>query len=610
MANYLDVHRLMRKVQTGELSRRDFVKRTAALGFSIPAIASFLAACGGDDDDDPTATVAVAADPTPTDVVDDDDDAEPTAVVDDDDDDAEPTAVAEEPTPTEATDAPDAGEGQRFDKLIVALNTDLASLDLMWGTGTINRDLMGHVYEYLFTMGEGNIYVPDLAEEMDISSDGQTFTIALRQGVMFHNGSEMTSSDVLASMERWQRMTQRGDSLLEDLTSATAVDDYTIELVFSQPNGGFLYGIGHYGGLFGVFPEEIVEKYHDATNAEDPDSQITDISDAIGTGPYQAVEWVPDRSLVMRRFEDYSYRDEPIDGRGGRRHAYADEIEFIPVPDPTTRLNGLIAGEYHLAYDLAPAQYEQVESDPNLVSYVIKPGSKAVAVFNKQIGPFTDQRLRQAALAATDPYEVMAGAVDNPEFYGTFASLAGPEWEFWYTEEGAEHYETQDLELARQLVEESDYNGETLRWITTREQDYMYRAALVASAQWAEAGINVELVVSDWPTVLSNRTDPNLYEIFSTGIGFAGDPLGTSAYTPNWPGWTTSPGVTGAYEALIRETDEDRRKELWVDLQRAFYEEVPYIQFGERYAFRAARAEVRGFTNRPDFMLWNVWIED
>lgn len=599
MANYLVVHRLMRQFESGQLTRRDFIKRTTALGFSVPAIASFLAACGSDDDvdEDPTATAPPAAQPTDA------------AEEDDEEEEADPTETTDEPSPTEGTEDTDEGEGQQFDKLVVALNTDLASLDLMWGTPTINRDLMGHVYEFLFTMGEGNVYVPDLVDTMDISEDGRTFTINLRQGVTFHNGKEMTSEDVLASMQRWERMTQRGASIMELAEEVGVVDDYTIAVTFGQPAGGFLYGIGHYGGLFGVFPSEIIEKYYDET-AETPDSQITEVEDAVGTGPYKVKEWVPDRSLILERFEDYAARDEPVDGRGGKRHAYAAEIEFIPVPDSTTRLNGLIAGEYHLAYALEPAQFEQVEADPELVSYVIKPGSKAVAVFNKQKGPFADQKLRQAALAATDPFEVMAGTVDNEAFYGTFASLAGPEWEFWYTEVGKELYETQDMDLAKQLLEESGYNGEPLRWITTREFDYMYRSALVASQQWAEAGFNIELVVSDWPTVVTNRSDPDAYEIFSTGIGFGGHSLGTSAYTSNWPGWTTSPGVTGAYDALIVETDETRMKELWEDLQAAFYEEVPYIQFGELYTLRVARAEVKGFTNRPDFMVWNVWIDE
>lgn len=563
MPGYVEIQRLMHQFGTGQLSRRDFGVRAAALGFTAGAISSFM-----------QAAAAQSGNATPP---------------------AESASVE--------------GEGARGGTLIVALNTDLASLDLMFGSATINRDIMGHVYEYLFTMGEGNVYIPDLAEDMQISEDGRNFTITLRQGVPFHNGKEMTSADVLASMGRWQRMTQRGASILANLESMTATDDYTVEVVFSESNGGFLYGIGHYGGLFGIMPEEIVTAHYDEANAEEPDSQITDVADAIGTGPYMITEWITDSEITMVRFEDYAARQEPTNGRGGMRHAYADEIRFIPVPDPTTRLNGLIAGEYHVAYDLAPAQYEQVTADPNLVPIIVKPGSKAVAVFNKQRGPFASQQLRQAALAATDPVEVMAGAVDNPEFYATFGSLAGPEWEFWYTEEGAEKYNARDVELATQLVAESGYDGSPLRWITTREQDYMYRSALVAQQQWAEAGINVELVVSDWPTVLDRREDPEVYEIFSTGIGFSGDPLGTSAYTPDWPGWTPPGGVTEAYEALIVETDPDRRKELWIELQTAFYEEVPYIQFGERYAFRASRAEAKGLTGSQDFHVWNVWLE-
>lgn len=563
MPGYQDIQRLMRQLGTGQMGRRDFVVRAGALGFTASAVASFMK----------VAVLSGAA--------------------------AAPAAQSE-----------GAEEGARGGTLVVALNTDLASLDLMFGSATINRDIMGHVYEYLFTMGDGNVYIPDLAEEMQISDDGRTFTITLRQGVPFHNGQEMTSADVVASMGRWQRMTQRGAAIMANLESLTATDDYTVEVVFSESNGGFLYGIGHYGGLLGIVPAAIVEAHYDEANADEPDSQITDVAEAIGTGPYRITEWITDSAITMVRFEDYAARQEPTNGRGGMRHAYADEIRFVPVPDPTTRINGLIAGEYHVAYDLAPAQHEQVAADSNLVPIIVKPGSKAVAVFNKQRGPFAEQALRQAALAATDPIEVMAGAVDSPEFYATFGSLAGPEWESWYTEEGAEKYNARDLELATQLVAESGYDGSPLRWITTREQDYMYRSALVAQQQWAEAGINVELVVSDWPTVLDRREDPEVHEIFSTGIGFSGDPLGTSAYTPDWPGWTPPGDVTAAYEALIVETDPTRRKELWIDLQTAFYEEVPYIQFGERYAFRASRAEAKGLTGSQDFRVWNVWLDE
>lgn len=563
MPGYLEIQRAMRKLATGEISRREFGKRAAAIGFTAPAIAAFAAAA--------------------------------------------PLYVG--PAPSGGKAAAQEGEAVYGGTLIMTLSSDLASMDLMFGSATINRDVMGHVYEHLFTMDAENYYIPDLAEDMTVSEDGQTFTITLRQGVPFHNGTIMTSADVIASLGRWQRMTARGRSILANLESIEAADDHTVVLSFSTSNGGLLYGLGHYGGLGGIFPAEIVEKYYDES-AETPDSQITDVADAIGTGPYRIVEWVTDRSIEMVRFEEYARREEAPNGRGGGRPAYVDAIHFIPNTDPTGRLNGLIAGEYHLTYDLPSALYEQVLAEPELNAIIVIPGTKPTAVFNKAEGPFTSQALRQAALWATDPVEVMLGSVDNEAFFLNTPSIAGPEWGAWYTEVGAEAYWTRDIDKAKELVAESGYDGSTLRWITTRDTDYMYRSALVCQQQWAEAGINMELIVTDWPTVLENRAKPEAYEVFTTGIGFQGDGIGTSAYTTNWPGWTPPGRITELYDQMVIETDQEVRRELWIQLQEAFYIEVPYLAFGELYNFRTSRQEVNGFTSANDLRLWNVWLSE
>ncbi len=594
---------------TGEYGRRDFIKRLTAVGFTASAVAAFLAACGGGSSTPTTAPASTSASngggstataasggSAATSSA-----GTATAAA------GSTTSSASGSTATAAATAAQVQTpGKTFPKLTVALNSDLASVDIMWGTPDINRDVMGHVYEYLFTMSATNTYIPSLAEkDMDISADGMTFTIPLRKGVKFHNGTDFTSKDVVASLQRWQRMTSRGTTIMANLDSVTAPDDYTIKLVFTKPNGGLLFGLGDYGGLAAMLPKDIVDKYYDASTKKD--SEIKD-ADAIGTGPYKLKEWVRDNKITLVRYDGYSARSEDPNGRGGKRFAYADEIDLIPVQDPTTRLNGLVSGEYDLTYSAAPAQFDQINSDPNLVPIVIKPGSKAVAVFNKKQGPFTDQNLRQAALAATNPQEVMAGTIDNDKFYACFASLAGPEWGFWYTEVDKDLYAQNDVAKAKELVAKTNYKGEKLRWITTKDYDYMYRSALVASKEWQKAGFNIELVVTDWPTVVSNRSKPDAYEIFSTGIGFAGDPLGTGAYTPTWPGWTTSPMISQAITSLVTETDPNKRKTLWEQLQKGFYEEVPYIQFGEMYALRAARKNVHNFLARPDLMLWNVWV--
>ncbi len=600
-----DVSEAMQRLVTGEYSRRDFVKRLTAVGFTASAVAAFLAACGGSSSKATTTSAPSASTATSA------------ATAASGGGSATATTASGSSTTPAATQAAsaattpvggaDQGQGKPFDTLTVALNSDLASADIMWGTPNINRDVMGHVYEYLYTMSEKYTYIPMLAEtDMDISADGKTFTIPLRKGVKFHNGSDFTSKDALASLERWHRMTSRGKTILANLDNMSAPDDNSVQLVFTKANGGLLYGLGHYGGLAAMLPKDIIDKYYDASTKED--KEIKD-ADAIGTGPYKLKEWVRDSSITLEKYDGYAARTEAPDGRGGQRYGYASTIKLIPVQDPTTRLNGLVSGEYDVTYQAAPAQYDQIKSDPNLNPIIIKPGSKAVAVFNKKQGPFTDQKLRQAALAATNPQEVMAGTIDNDNFYACFASLAGPEWAFWYTEVDKELYDQNDIAKAKQLLSESSYKGEKLRWITTKDYDYMYRSALVASKEWEKAGFNIELVVTDWPTVVTNRSKPDAYEIFSTGIGFSGDPLGTSAYTPNWPGWTTSPMVTESDASLVIETDPDKRKALWETLQKGFYEEVPYIQFGEMYALRASRKNVHNYQARPDLMLWNVWVE-
>lgn len=598
MPSSRDLTDAMQRLMSGEYNRRDFIKRLTAIGFAAPAVAAFLAACGGGSDETPTSASSGSTSAATS---------ASSGSSSTSSSDATPAASSAAGTAAATGGADASGEGKPGGTLKVAINTDLASVDMMWGTPNINRDVMGHVYEYLFTMSEKNAYIPMLAEkDMDISADGMTFTITLRQGVKFHHGADFTSADAVASLERWHRMTTRGKTIAANLTGVTAKDDHTVEMAFSKPNGGLLFALGQYGGLAVMFPRDVVDKYYDATTKAD--KEITD-ADAIGTGPYKLKEWVRDSSVTLVRNEDYTPRDEPSDGRGGKRWAYADEIVFTPVQDPTTLLNGLVSGEFHISYASPPAQFDQINSDPNLVPVIIKPGSKAVAVFNKKKGIGTDQKLRQACLAATNPQEVMAGTIDNDKFYACFASLAGKEWGVWYTEVGSDLYAQNDIDKAKQLISESGYKGEKLRWITTKDYDYMYRSALVASKEWEKAGINVDLIVSDWPTVVTNRSKEDVYDIFSTGIGYEGDPLGTGAYTPSWPGWTTSPEITKAETALVTETDPDKRKKLWEDLQQGFYDEVPYVQFGEMYTLRANRKNVHNFTGRQDFMLWNVWLE-
>ncbi len=80
------------------------------------------------------------------------------------------------------------------------------TLDAHWTTATLTEVLTNHLYEGLYALDEGYRPIPMLAEAMPtVSPDGLTYAIRLRQGIKFHNGKEMTSDDVVASLKRWMQ---------------------------------------------------------------------------------------------------------------------------------------------------------------------------------------------------------------------------------------------------------------------------------------------------------------------------------------------------------------------------------------------------------------------
>src|SRR5690625_6811466 len=127
------------------------------------------------------------------------------------------------------TDAPskNVNEVDYKDELHVAITAQPPTLDPSMTVSQVALNAASNIFETLFTLNEQYEPVPMLAESVDISDDGKTYTIKLREGIKFHNGKEMTSEDVVASMNRWVETSSRAKSLLTDATFE-AEDDYTV----------------------------------------------------------------------------------------------------------------------------------------------------------------------------------------------------------------------------------------------------------------------------------------------------------------------------------------------------------------------------------------------
>lgn len=506
---------------------------------------------------------------------------------------------AEDPDPD--PDPVDVDDDKVGGTLRLAFIGESPSLDPHWTTAVITRQISMHIFEQLFVLNEDFEPVPFLAEDYSLSDDGLVYEFYLQEGVMFHNGKEMTAEDVVATLERWGGKATQARTAFGPKESLEAVDDYTVRLTLSEPSGTVLFALAEPGQFSGIMPKDIIEQFGDG-----------EVTEYIGTGPFEFVEWLPDRHVKVKRFEDYwGGPDEEPSGLAGRRTAYVDEILFIPVPDESVRIAGVEGGEYHFGAFVTADEFERMEALPNVLNHIVKPRGYGVNIFNTEREPFNDVRMRRAVLAAYEQESVLYGAFGQPEFF-RLNSCVMPEESPWHTTVGLDRYSQDDPDRARQLAEEAGYAGEEFRLMTTAEYDWMYRKDIVVEEQLRRADFNVKLKVVDWATLVTDRNDPDQYEMFTTGMVLNIHPV-QNLFIPGWtgwPGWYQNEEVDELLRDLFyREVEFDAQYAAWEQVMDIFYDDVPAVVHGDYFGLNILHADAQGYAFFPYEFFWNVWLD-
>src|SRR5881296_2936960 len=457
----------------------------------------------------------------------------------------------------------------------VAMIGEPPTLDVHTTTAVIVQQITWHVYETLYTYDRQYNAIPLLVESHTVTDNGRTYVFRLRRGVKFHNGKELTAADVVASLKRWGRLATPGKQLWKNVEGVEAKDASTVAM----------------------YLKEIVDAAGD-----------NPIKEYIGTGPYRFVEHKPDRHVRLARFKDYAARTDAPDGFGGRRTAYFDEILFIPVPDVAVRLAGVETGEYHLATQIQQDQYERMKTMPGVVAAIIKPEGWTTAVLNHKQGLMSDKRIRQAFQATLDMEPIMAAGFGNKAFYRLDPGLSFPEQPQWHSRAAGDLYNQKNPARTKKLLEAAGYTGQPVRWITTKEDLWMYKNAVGAKQQVEAAGVKIGLQVVGWAPLVQRRNKPEVWDVFSTGFTFNPEPAFSTAVSCNWPGWWCHEAKEQWMDALAREADPRKRRAMWEKVQTIFYEDVGRVKFGDFFGLLAVRKEVQGFRATNELNLWNVWL--
>lgn len=451
-----------------------------------------------------------------------------------------------------------------------------------------------HIYEGLYTMNAKDQPIPMLAEGADLSADGKVYSIRLRKGIKFHNGKEMTAEDVVASLKRWGQVAGSGKTFFKNVASLEAVDAHTVRLTVTQPSGVILTSLGTPNQAAAILPKEIVD-------GADPKEGIKEY---IGTGPYRFVEHIPDQHLKLTRFDGYQPVDAAADGLGGKKVAYADALYFVTVTDPSIRVAGTETGQYQFADFIPSDEYPRLKDSTKLDAVVTPARGWDADVFNLKGGIMTTQKIRQAWLAALDVEEVSASQ-GQMEFYRFDPSIILKETAYHSTR-GADLYNQKNPARARQLLQEAGYSGTPIRWmVSTSKQNF----ALAAKQQLEAAGFVIDLQVMEWATVVQRRSNPELWDVFSTGYTMRPEPTDMAFLScSGLPGWCDQ-NVQDLVLKIRVESDFTKRFALWEEIQTAFYDQVPIVKYGDYGNLRVKSTQLEGYANHAFPFFWNTWLK-
>ena len=482
--------------------------------------------------------------------------------------------------------------------LVVGQIAEPKSLDPHAVTAQNDFRIVVNIYDGLTRYKDGTLEPePSLAESWEISEDGTVYTFTLREGVTFHDGTPFDAEAVKFNFDRMldedHPYHDTGPFPLAFFFSAVedvaVVDARTVRFTLNAPYAPFLSNLAYPTGLM-VSPAAVEQ--HGADYGRNP----------VGTGAYRFEEWQSNQRVVVTRNEDYW--DGPPE---------LEAVVYRPITDANTRIAEMLSGGIDVLSEVPPDSLAQFRTDDAYTVHEQAGPHVWFLILNMKEGPFTDQRVRQAANYAIDKQALVENVLQ-----GTAEIAAGPTPPAfaWAHNEALEPY-PHDPEKAMALLEEAGYDGEELTFYVTEGGSGMLDPVAMGTAIQAdleEVGMNVSIETYEWNTFLGEvnpglegkadmaemawmTNDPDTLPFLALRSEAMPDKGGFNS------GYYSNPEVDALLEEARRVTDQDRRAELYKEMQEIVHEDAPWVFVANWKQNAVTTAAVQGFALQPSFFL-------
>ncbi|TDT99283.1 peptide/nickel transport system substrate-binding protein [Azorhizobium sp. AG788] len=490
------------------------------------------------------------------------------------------------------------------------MHSGLRVLDPIITTAHITRNHGYMIYDTLLSMDANYKPQPQMAE-YKVSDDGLTYTLTLRDGLLWHDGTPVTAEDCVASLKRWAQRDTGGQMLMDYAESLTAADAKTIVLKLKKPFGPTLEMLAK--------PSSVVPFMMPKRIAETPASES--ITDQIGSGPFKFVkaEFQPGVKVVYEKFDKYVPRKEPPSWTAGGKVAYVDRVEWVNMPDAQTALNAINNGEIDYMeappVDLLPL----AEANPDIKKFRWTPlNTQTMGQMNVLYPPFDNVKIRRAAMLALGQNDVLAALIGNPEYFAACPSMYGCGVPL-STDAGApKTFATGDIKAAQALLKEAGYDGTPVVILQPTDVITVAPQPVVAAQALRNAGFKVTLQPMDWQTLVTRRaSQAPLAEggwslFFTNWIGaevwtpLVNPMLNTRGKKGGFFGWLDDPEIIKMRDEFAGAKTLDEQKALAAKIQQRAYDDAAYVPLGSYYIPALYRTSLSGLIQGPAPLFWNI----
>jgi peptide/nickel transport system substrate-binding protein len=493
--------------------------------------------------------------------------------------------------------------------LVVAIGAEPENLDPLKMSSAPAATVAEHMVENLIYLDVDGSLKPALATKWEAAADGKSWTLFLREGVKFHDGTPFNAEAVKFNLDRFMGVVDGTVDpskaaafafLLGQVDSVEAVSEYVVKIHLKNIFAPILSHLSH--SFIGMHSPASLKALKEGEFVQKP----------VGTGTFKYVKWDRGQQIVMEKNKDYW---------GGAPKL--DTVTFKFVPDAGARVMMLEAGEVHAIMAVPPVDMARLQANKEI--NVVRENSVRVIYmgFNLERDIFKDARVRQALNHA-----INKDVLINTIFQGVGEASSAPVVPaiFGYTKVGPYPF---DVAKAKQLLADAGYpNGFDVElYHPTGRYPQDAKVAEAVQAMLKEVGVNAKLTTLEWATYVNTvRTTPAdaKHDIYMLGWGTvtldADYGLYALMHSSQWPTETVKMNNAAFYknlevDALLDEarTTPDRtvRENLYKQAIQKIWNDAPWIYLHNEGQVNAVRTNVKGLIHHPleNILAWKAYIE-